>query len=72
MSTSPNKTVISKANDIKSLKNPVTINNIVVYIRFADQTEFPANQATYTSMFNNTTSGANSMRNYFNETTIKT
>lgn len=69
MSTSPNKTVISKANDIKSLKNPVTINNIVVYIRFADQTEFPANQATYTSMFNNTTSGANSMRNYFNETT---
>ena len=69
MLATPQKAVISKAIDIKSLKTTVTLNNIVVYIRFADQTEFPANQATYTSMFNNTTSGANSMRNYFNEAT---
>jgi len=44
------------------------INNIVIYIRFADQLEeFPPVQATYTSMFNDTTIGANSMRNYFRE-----
>ena len=45
-----------------------TVNNIVVYIRFANQTEFPAVQGTkYTPMFNNTSSGYNSMRNYFQE-----
>ena len=45
-----------------------TVNNIVVYIRFADQTEFPAEQGiTYTPMFNNTSAGYNSMRNYFKE-----
>lgn len=49
------------------LKSSQPFNNIVVYIRFADQTEFPANQATYTPMFNNTDAGANSLRNYFNE-----
>ena len=44
-----------------------TLNNIVVYIRFADQPAFSTNQSTYTTMFNNTSSGANSMRNYFKE-----
>ena len=43
-----------------------TINNIVVYIRFADQTEFPANQGGYTSLFNSET--GNSMKNYFRQT----
>jgi M6 family metalloprotease-like protein len=46
-----------------------TVNNIVVYIRFADQAEFPANQSTYTSMFNAVGTNANSMRNYFDEAT---
>jgi len=45
-----------------------TVNNIVVYIRFADQTEFPAIQGTtYTPAFNSTSSGYSSMRNYFKE-----
>ena len=45
-----------------------TINNIVVYIRFAGESEFPAVQGTeYTPMFNSTSSGYNSMRNYFKE-----
>ena len=44
-----------------------TVNNIVVYIRFADQTEFDPEQSTYTTMFNDTNSGENSMRNYFQE-----
>jgi len=46
-----------------------TINNIVIYIRFADQDTFPLQQAIYTAMFNDTSSGANSMRNYFREAT---
>jgi M6 family metalloprotease-like protein len=46
----------------KSIKG--YINNIVIYIRFADQTEFSPQQSTYTSMFNTVT---NSMRNYFKE-----
>ena len=42
-----------------------TLNNIIVYIRFADQMEFAAEQGKYTSMFNAET--GNSMKNYFNE-----
>ncbi|MCL2327265.1 MAG: M6 family metalloprotease domain-containing protein [Bacteroidetes bacterium] len=44
-----------------------TINNIVVYIRFADQTEFQTTQNAFTNVFNNISSGYNSMRNYFRE-----
>ena len=44
-----------------------TINNIVIYIRFADQAEFTDNQSKYTNLFNNSTSGANSVYNYFKE-----
>jgi M6 family metalloprotease-like protein len=44
-----------------------TINNIVVYIRFSDQVEFPENQSYYSTMFNSTVDGTNSMRNYFRE-----
>lgn len=65
----PKKIVTSKSVVKSTLKSTQTLNNIVVYIRFADQTEFPANQATYTSMFNNTSTGANSVRNYFKEAT---
>lgn len=53
----------------KSTKSLQTLNNIVVYIRFADQTQFPANQGSYSTMFNSSTSGVNSMRNYFKEAT---
>lgn len=44
-----------------------TLNNIVVYIRFADQTEFGSKQTTYSSYFNSIATGANSMYNYFSE-----
>ena len=43
------------------------INNIVVFIRFANESEFTNQVSTYDSMFNSTASGANSMLNYFNE-----
>lgn len=42
-----------------------TLNNIVIYIRFANQTEFSAEQNKYTSMFNSET--GNSMKNFFKE-----
>lgn len=41
-----------------------TLNNIVIYIRFADQSEFPAEQGKYTDMCNGS---GNSMKNYFRE-----
>lgn len=63
----PAKPKLREASKSAVEKTTQTLNNLVVYIRFADQTEFPANQATYTSMFNNTTSGSSSMRNYFSE-----
>ncbi|MHC1706592.1 MAG: M6 family metalloprotease domain-containing protein [Bacteroidales bacterium] len=44
-----------------------TINNIVVYIRFSDQAEFTQSAAYYNGMFNNSTAGASSMKNYFLE-----
>lgn len=65
----PKKEIKPNNVELKSLRVTQTINNLVVYIRFADQPEFPAEQATYTSMFNNLSSGANSMRNYFKEAT---
>lgn len=42
-----------------------TLNNIVVFIRFADQSEFTTTLSTYQSMFNATT--GNSLQNYFKE-----
>ncbi len=44
-----------------------TINNLVVFIRFSDETEFTDEISTYDSMFNSSTSGANSMYNYYLE-----
>jgi len=44
-----------------------TINNIVIYIRFADQDTFPAEQSQRTVIFNSTDSADASMRNYFRE-----
>jgi M6 family metalloprotease-like protein len=43
------------------------INNLVVYIRFAGETEFTGSLTSYDTMFNNTTPGTNSMYNYFKE-----
>jgi len=55
--------------EIKSalMNAPRTLNNIVIYVRFSDQTEFEPKQATYSSYFNSAETGANSMYNYFRE-----
>jgi M6 family metalloprotease-like protein len=42
-------------------------NTIVVFIRFSDQTEYSTSTSTYENMFNSTTAGVNSMKNYFAE-----
>ncbi|MCX7735949.1 MAG: M6 family metalloprotease domain-containing protein [Candidatus Kapabacteria bacterium] len=42
-----------------------TINNIVIFIRFSDESEFTDQRSTYESMFN--AESGNSMKNYFRE-----
>jgi len=51
----------------KSVKAPHTgtLNNLVVYIRFADQTEFTQPRSLYNARFNSTTSA--SLKHYFYE-----
>ena len=44
-----------------------TINNIVVFIRFKNESEFTDQVTLYDGMFNSTVSGENSMVNYFQE-----
>lgn len=61
----PPKTSLTKSSQSKAATG--ALNNIVVYIRFADQTEFSAEQNIYTSLFNGET--GNSMKNYFREIT---
>lgn len=50
-------------------KTPSTgsINNIVVFIRFADQDEYSDSLIKYDRTFNDSSGGVNSLRNYFNE-----
>lgn len=47
--------------------NTGALNNLVVFIRFSDETQFPDPVSIYDSMFNNTAVGANSLRNYYEE-----
>jgi len=43
------------------------LNNLVVYIRFSDQSEFPTPRETFDDKFNNDDPGAASMLNYYEE-----
>ena len=53
--------------DYSNGRSPHTgqFNNLVVYIRFADDPEFSYANSYYDNMFNNDTDNANSMKNYF-------
>jgi len=53
--------------DFTNAQGQVTLNNIVVYIRFADQEEFTDDHRIYNSMFNDGGSNINSVKNYFKE-----
>ena len=59
----------SAANPEKILRAPRTgtLNNIAIFIRFSDESEFADALSLYSNMFNSSTSGANSMSNYFRE-----
>lgn len=53
-------------------QNTGTLNNLVVYIRFAGESEYTDQTSVYSNMFNNTTSGYSSMYNYFKEVSYNT
>ena len=61
----PDKTPIPGFKSPGAVKSEGTLNNVVVYIRFSDQSEFSQDTLFYSNMFNNNTSGYNSMINYF-------
>jgi|GEM_PF-956836 len=44
-----------------------TLINVVVFVRFADETEFTQSPAFFSSLFNNTASAANSVYNYYSQ-----
>lgn len=60
-----NRTSLKSAPSTQTSFN--RINNIAIFIRFADQTEFETSKYYYTSIFNGSSTGVNSMRNYFKE-----
>jgi M6 family metalloprotease-like protein len=49
-----------------------TINNLVIFIRFSDESEFTDSISFYKGIFNNDTSGRNSMYNYFRSVSYNT
>jgi M6 family metalloprotease-like protein len=59
----------SPATPEKILRAPRTgtLNNIAIFIRFSDESEFTDLLSLYGDMFNNSASGANSMLNYYRE-----
>lgn len=56
---------ISPASVIPPVSGNVT--NLVIFVRFAGEAEFSTPTSSYTSRFNDTTAGANSLYNYFKE-----
>ncbi|QQS35333.1 MAG: M6 family metalloprotease domain-containing protein [Ignavibacteriales bacterium] len=54
-------------SDIGDAPTSGTINNLVVYIRFSDESEFTDTKIKYDTMFNSSLAYANSMYNYFRE-----
>ena len=59
----------SPANQKQILQAPKTgsLNNLVIFIRFAGEAEFTDALSIYDNMFNTSSAGYNSMRNYFQE-----
>ncbi len=53
----------------RSFRSPTSgdVNNLVVFIRFSDETEFTGGMSSYSTLFNNNVPNTNSMYNYFKE-----
>lgn len=54
-----------KSSAKTSGRNHGTLNNIVIFVRFSDDTEIATPLSTINAMFNDSTAGATSMYNYF-------
>ncbi|MDR2084628.1 MAG: M6 family metalloprotease domain-containing protein [Bacteroidales bacterium] len=64
----PDITAAKEYKASKSSKNFGTMNNLVVYIKFADQTNFPEDTTHYWTMFNKTDDNSyQSLKNYFEQ-----
>ncbi|MCG2811165.1 MAG: M6 family metalloprotease domain-containing protein [Candidatus Aminicenantes bacterium] len=59
--------IFPSPSEVVNAPHSGTLNNIVIFIRFSDESEFTDNISSYNSLFNTETAGANSMRNYFYE-----
>ncbi len=61
------KIALMHAHDLRDARGPNTglVNNINIFIRFSDQTEFELSRGFYDARFNATGAGTNSLRNYF-------
>ncbi len=68
------KTMFALPMDIAPQPAPTSgsINNIVIFIRFSNDSEFTDTVSSYDTVFNNTTAGASSMKNYFTEASYNT
>lgn len=62
-----NKFFNDSPNDMGDAPKTGVINNLVIFIRFADEPEFTDSLAYYNRLFNNSIVNSNSMRNYFKE-----
>lgn len=69
LKSAPQNRLLIKRNvaESKTAQTQQTLNNIVVYVRFSDQGEFPTSQNQYTTYFNGSGASDVSMYNYFNE-----
>jgi M6 family metalloprotease-like protein len=57
---------------VASAPHSGTINNLVIFIRFSGESEFTDTPSTYTNMLTDSTPGANSLRNYYQEVSYNT
>jgi len=67
LSTMPDHPATKNREESRAGWNNGTINNLVIYIRFSDESEFPAKANTYNNMFNGTATNTSSMYRYFKE-----
>ncbi len=60
------------AEEVSPAPNSGTLNNLVIFIRFAGEAEFTNSLASFNNVFNNSAAGANSVRNYFLDVSFNT
>ncbi len=80
--TPQQRAALRQAQDEQPVPQPVrpvgnapttgTLNNLVIFIRFSDETEFTDGTSFYTNMLNTSTAGVDSLRNYFREVSYNT